>query len=113
MKKVIIVFLALSVLAFLPVQKATALEIPDFNPCDIVPQLCQITPTLEPTVTEDPTITPSITVDPTDEAVTPTATPTAPPSNTGGDGRSDGKSSCPDCTKAPVVPKGAPATGRG
>jgi hypothetical protein len=109
MKKVIIVFLALSVLAFLPVQKAVALEIPDFNPCDIVPQLCQITPTLEPTVTEEPTVTP----DPTDE-VTPTATPTSTVApSTGGDGRSDGKSSCPDCTKAPVVPKGAPATGRG
>lgn len=29
------------------------------------------------------------------------------------DGRSDGLSSCPECTKAPVLPIAAPLTGRG
>lgn len=72
----------------------------------------EVTPTVAPTseLTTTPTLTPTPEVTPT-----PTAGASA---TTGGDGlsdgRSDGLSSCPECTKAPVVvPQGAPNTGRG
>lgn len=61
----------------------------------------EVTPTVSPEVTETPTVTPE---------------PTTPPAGHGdglSDGKSDGKSSCPSCTAAPVIPLGAPATGKG
>lgn len=48
------------------------------------------------------------------DSATPTVEPTQAVVFTGnGDGRSDGLSSCPECTKAPVIPNGAPVAGRG
>lgn len=64
-------------------------------------------------------IEPSVIVEPSEALeLTPTASPSAVPTTqpqqaSGGDGRSDGLSSCPECTKAPAVPAGPPATGRG
>jgi hypothetical protein len=105
--------------------KAQALDIPDI--CDIVPQLCEqspsitpivdeITPTAEITPTEDPSITPV-------DEVTPTVTPepTSAPSNNSGDGKGDGKSdgrsdglcSKPPCVSGNNIPSAPPATGHG
>lgn len=72
---------------------------------------------VSPVPSSEPTVTPEVTVTP-DPTATPSATPTtAPGGSTGGDGRSDGlsdgRSSCPECTQAPVVvPEGSPNTGR-
>lgn len=66
-----------------------------------------ITPTISPEVTEMPEASPSAAV---------TVDPTNPPAGHGdglSDGRSDGRSSCPSCTATPVIPSGAPATGKG
>jgi hypothetical protein len=113
----IILFAIVTVAAFVPVQKAQATfgNWGDWNICDYVP--CNISvspsPSIEPS--DEPSVEPS--VEPSIEvSIEPTATPTAAPTSTGdgkGDGRSDGLSSCPDCTKAHVLPAGAPATGRG
>ena len=62
-------------------------------------------PSVEPSVSPIPTIT---------ETPTATPSPTEVPGNPDvSDNRSDGRSSCPECTKAPVVPNGAPKTGFG
>ena len=72
-----------------------------FEHCDDECVYPTATPTIDPCqVSEvakygdqaDPCVTPSPEVTPTD----------APPAAPGGDGLSDGRSSCPDCTKAPV-----------
>jgi len=79
------------------------------QPCVTVTPSC--TPTVTPTEEVTPTATPEATLTPTETPV-----PTAPPAGHGdgrSDGRSDGLSSCPDCTKAPVIPLAAPDTGRG
>lgn len=61
----------------------------------------------ETPISVEPTITPTIELTPT-----PTAGASASIGDGKGDGLSDGLSSCPDCTKAPVMPTGAPKTGR-
>lgn len=90
------------------------------NPCD---GGCEVTPTVEATVT--PTVSIEATLTPTkgDNEVTPT--PTATPSNGGtgkgdgksdnmSDGKSDGSCSKPPCvTPGVVIPEGPPSTGRG
>lgn len=78
---------------------------------------CEVTPT--PTEEVTPTVNPCEEL--TKEVVegnpceTSTVTPTPRPGNVPenpSDGRSDGLSSCPDCTKAPMMPSAAPATGK-
>lgn len=89
-------------------------EVPDLPVIQVSLPPLSLTPseaTPTPCVEQDgefPVEVPCPTPTPTD----PTPTPTAPPADHG-DGLSDGKSSCPDCTKAPVVPAAPPSTGRG
>jgi hypothetical protein len=77
-------------------------EITDCNP--------SIEPTVEPSVEPTVEVTPEVTQEPT---VSPTVEVTPVVDVPRSDGRSDGLSSCPECTKAPVVPKAPPATGKG
>ncbi len=63
-----------------------------------------------PLVIIDPSITPDTTA-----GLSATPTIEVPPAGHGdglSDGRSDGRASCPECTKKPVIPYAAPATGR-
>lgn len=74
-------------------------ETPALSP---IPSIDVITPT---------EVTPSVEVT-TEPTVAPTAGESASVNTPTSDGRSDGLSSCPDCTKAPVLPVKPPATGR-
>ncbi len=78
-------------------------------PTDVAYVLSRDEEYCEPT----PTPSPTETVTPTPSVVTPTPSAPPPPHVHVSDGKSDGRSSCPECTKAPAVPKGAPNTGRG
>lgn len=130
MKKILIFSIALLFVTLVSVSvvgtpKAQAFEIDLPNICDIVPQLCDespsITPSVEPSV--EPTV--EVTVEPSiDPSITPveTVTPTNAPSNNTtvenhGDGKSDGRSdglcSKPPCVSGNNIPAGPPATGRG
>lgn len=67
---------------------------------------------VSPTASQDTSVTPTNASQQTNTSGGGVLPPTF---NTGGDGlsdhRSDGRSSCPQCTQAPVIPSGAPATG--
>jgi hypothetical protein len=84
---------------------AWACYVPEVTPpveeCDQDSCVPSIVPSEEPTpeVTEEP------------QAVSPEPTKVPPPGNVP-ENPNDGLSSCPECTKAPVVPQAPPMTGR-
>jgi len=114
----VFIFVGWKYLAFTFIGKAGASETSvacDAQDCPTATPTC--TPSVMPTDEITPTATPGATLTPT-QSVTPTPVITGNPgSSDHGDGRSDGRSdglsSCPDCTKAPVIPLAPPVAGRG
>lgn len=122
-------FLALCVVllltvVFVPKANAQEFQLPEFpvieipDVCSLIPELCQITPTISPEPSIEPSIAPSgePSIAPSQEVTPdPTATPTPAGGSGVSDGRSDGRSdglcSKPPCNNSGVIPQAPPATG--